>query len=86
MLDEFRQEISIMKRLRHPHIVQFVSRPAPACLLASHLLPALLLPAAAWLGAVLTHLFLPYCAASRGKLVSCRLFLECIGAWQALLS
>ena len=26
MLEEFRQEISIMKRLRHPHIVQFVSR------------------------------------------------------------
>lgn len=25
MLAEFRQEISIMKRLRHPHIVQFVS-------------------------------------------------------------
>jgi serine/threonine protein kinase len=31
MLEEFRQEISIMKRLRHPHIVQFVS--GDGCLL-----------------------------------------------------
>ncbi len=29
MLEEFRQEISIMKRLRHPHIVQFVSGQQP---------------------------------------------------------
>lgn len=31
MLGEFRQEISIMKRLRHPHIVQFVSRSSACC-------------------------------------------------------
>jgi hypothetical protein len=42
MLEEFRQEISIMKRLRHPHIVQFVS--GCSCLLCLRLwlpLPAL---------------------------------------------
>lgn len=35
MLDEFRQEISIMKRLRHPHIVQFlgaVTQPPHLCI------------------------------------------------------